>query len=37
MRDFWEYAKKFILNDRLLKRVSEYKPEKIKSLDKIII
>ena len=25
--DFWEYAKKSILNDKLIKRVKEFKEE----------
>jgi dynein heavy chain len=33
-KDYWEYAKKFILNDRLLKRVTEFKPDYIKNLNK---
>jgi dynein heavy chain len=37
VRDFWEYAKKMILNDKLLKRVSEFKPDTIKDLDKAVI
>jgi dynein heavy chain, axonemal len=37
VRDFWEYAKKMILNDKLLKRVEEYKPDTIKNLDKTIV
>ena len=24
--DYWDYAKKFILNDKILKRVEEYQP-----------
>ena len=30
VRDFWEYAKKMILNDQLQKRVKEFVPETIK-------
>jgi hypothetical protein len=33
VRDFWYYAKKFILNNRLLKRV-EFKAEVIKNIEK---
>ena len=32
VRDFWEYAKKMILNDQLLKRVKEFSPDTIKDL-----
>ena len=37
VRDFWEYAKKFILNDRLLKRVEEFKQDTIKDLDGAVV
>lgn len=33
-KDYWDYAKKFILNDRLQKRVTEFKPDYIKNMNK---
>lgn len=37
IKDFWQYAKKFILNDKLLKRVSEFNQQRIKTLPHAII
>ena len=34
VKDYWDYAKKFILNDKLLKRVEEFKPQFIKDMNK---
>lgn len=31
-QDFWEYAKKKLLNDKLLSRVKDFKEEKIKAI-----
>ena len=30
--DFWEYAKKSLLNDKLIKRVKDFKEEQIKAI-----
>jgi len=32
MQDFWEYSKKKLLNDKLIKRVKGFKPEDILSI-----
>lgn len=32
IQDFWEYAKKNLLNDKLLKRVRDFKEENIKAI-----
>lgn len=32
VQDFWEYSKKNLLNDKLLKRVTDFKDESIKAM-----
>ena len=32
IQDFWDYSKKFVLNNKLIKRIQTYKEEKIKSM-----
>lgn len=31
--DYWEYAKKAVLNSKLIKRIQSYKEEKIRSMN----
>lgn len=32
VKDFWEYAKKKLLNDKLMKRVMEFKEDQIRKI-----
>lgn len=32
-QDFWEHAKKYILNNKLIKRIQSYKEDKIRSIN----
>ena len=32
VQDFWEYAKKSLLNDKLIKRVKDFKEEQNKAI-----
>lgn len=32
MQDYWDYAKKYLLNDKLIKRVKKMKLEEIRSI-----
>jgi len=32
MQDFWDYSKKKVLNDKLIKRVKDFKEENIRSI-----
>ena len=31
--DFWEYAKKYLLNNKLIKRIQSYKEDKIRNMN----
>jgi len=33
IQDFWDYAKKFVLNNKLIKRIQTYKEDKIKNMN----
>lgn len=32
VQDFWEYSKKNIMNDKLIKRVKEFKTDQVRSI-----
>lgn len=32
MEDFWEYSKKYVLNDKLIKRIKKMKIEEIRAI-----
>lgn len=37
MHDYWDYAKKYLLNDKLIKRVKKMKLEEIRAIKKVNI